>query len=112
PWSRWWQQWRVAAALLLALFLAEAGMTAAQGWKLAAANRDLQSAITQAAADALPGAEIVDPLLQLRRAVAAAGGSAGSGMLALLTRTMPSLAANTELRIQTLEYNHDSGELQ
>lgn len=112
PWARWWREWRIAAVLLLALFLAEAGMTAAAGWQLHAMNRDLQAAMTRTAAEALPGAEIVDPQLQLRRAVAVAGGSEGSGMLALLTRMLPSLSANPALRIQGLEYDQASGELQ
>ena len=112
PWRRWWQQWRVAALLLLALGLADMVLHAADLWRLQSQNENLRVAIQQHAADALPGAELADPLLQLRRAVTASGGGDHGGVLVLLTRMSPVFAANADVRVQSLEYSHDSGELQ
>lgn len=112
PWLRWWQHWRVAALLLLALGLADMVLNAADLWRLQSQNENLRVAIQQHAAAALPGAELADPLLQLRRAVTASGGGDHGGILALLTRMSPVFAANADIRVQSLEYSHDSGELQ
>lgn len=112
PWARWWREWRVAAVLLLGVFLTQAGFTAASAFQLARTNAALQSAIDATVGDALPGATIVDPLLQLRRAVVAAGGDEGTGLLPLLTRVAPLVAGNSGLRVQGLEYDQASGELQ
>lgn len=112
PWARWWREWRVAAVLLLGVFLAQAAFTTASAWQLARGNAQLRSVIEATAAEALPGAVIVDPLLQLRRAVVAAGGDEGTGLLPLLTRVAPLLADSRGLRVQGLEYDQASGELQ
>lgn len=112
PWARWWREWRLAAVLLLGVFLAQAGFTAASAFQLARANAALRASIDAAVAEALPGATIVDPLLQLRRAVVAAGGEEGTGLLPLLTRVAPLVAGNSALRVQGLEYDQASGELQ
>jgi general secretion pathway protein L len=112
PWQQWWRQWRVAAALVLALLLADIALSAADLWRMQRQNEALRLAMVNTAMEVLPGAELADPLLQLRRAVAAMGGGDQSGILAILTRMSPVFAAASDIRVQSLEYNHDSGELQ
>ena len=75
-------------------------------------QRKTRALMTRVITDALPGAALADPLLQLRRAVTASGGGDHGGILALLTRMSPVFAANADIRVQSLEYSHDSGELQ
>jgi general secretion pathway protein L len=112
PWGRWWRQWRMVAVLLLALLLADIAFTGADVWRAQRHNESLRLAINTEAARVLPGAVLVDPLLQLRRAVVASGGGDHGGMLSILTRMTPVFQTAGDVRVQSLDYNHDNGELQ
>lgn len=72
-----WQRWRVAAALLGALFLVHAGTRLWQLRQLQGASRALDAAITQVAATALPGGIMAGS--SLRAQVEQRLGAAGSG---------------------------------
>lgn len=112
PWGRWWRQWRVAALLLLGLLLSDALLTGVAIWREQQALAQLQDATRREVEAVLPGAVLVDPLLQLRRVVAAQGGDGSSGLLALLTRMAPVLAAQPGVRVEGLDYSGAQGELQ
>jgi len=74
-WSKRIGPWRRAALLLLSLCLLVIGQDAYQLQQLQARQEAVRSGVEQAFHQALPGAAMVDPMLQLRQA--AGGGASG-----------------------------------
>lgn len=112
PWGKWWQQWRMVAALLLALLLGDLTFTGLRAYQLQAELLALATELENTVQTVLPGAVLVDPMLQLRRAVSASGGGNNAGFLALLNRMTPVLASTGDAMVESMDYNAASGELQ
>ena len=112
PWPRLWQQWRVAAALLAGLWLADLGVTALETFKLKRQIAANESALVARYRSVAPDGAVVDPRLHLEQAIVALGGSAHPGFLTLLSRMQPVLAALPQARVASFDYDGSSGELQ
>ena len=93
------------------LFVSDFTATRIETGRLQGMLESVQAEVSTEFNQAMPGATVVDPLLQLQRSVAALEGSDREGLLTLLTRMAPVLAL-PEGSIQTLSYNGVTGELQ
>lgn len=111
PWRRWWRQWRVAAVLLLGILISDLAFTFHGIRQLERETEELLAAARAEVQQVLPDGVVVDPLLQLRRAVAAGGGADSLGFLALLSRMSPVLADSGSLAIESLEYSQNNAEI-
>jgi general secretion pathway protein L len=111
PWAQWWRQWRVAAALLAALLLTDLALSGYASVRMNRAAERNEADLVQLYRSVQPDGELVDPRLQLEQALAAVGANQ-QGFLTLLSRMGPALRAAPEARVQNLEYDGASGELQ
>jgi len=111
PWRRWWQNWRMAACLLAALWLADAAVTGFNDWQAQSARAALQQQIAAVFREVQPQGVLVDPVAQLRQLLAQSGG-AGQQLLPLLTRMAPVLRSEPESVVQALDFDAPSGSLQ
>ncbi len=112
PWAQWWRQWRVAAVLLAGLLLSDLALSAYDSWRLNGEAERMEAEILAMFRTVQPGAAAVDPRLQLEQALAATSASGGDGFLGLLSRMAPALQATPDARVQNLEFDGGSGELQ
>jgi general secretion pathway protein L len=112
PWDKWWQGWRWAAALVVGLFLTDQVITRYETRLLEQRLLTAENALSEIFAETLPDAVMVDPLLQLQRAVAALDGSERAGLLSLLTRMAPVLSGTGGHAVQNLSWDDATGELQ
>ncbi|MDY6982623.1 MAG: type II secretion system protein GspL [Pseudomonadota bacterium] len=112
PWTRWWREWRVAAVLLAGLLIADLAMSAYDIARLGRAASTNEEAILALYRSVQPDGLVVDPRLQLEQALAAVGAAGQEGFLALLGRMAPALQATPAARVQNLEYDSNSGDLQ
>lgn len=112
PWAEWWHQWRVAAILLVGLFVADLALSAWQGFRLNAEAERNEAGIVALYRRVQPDGVVVDARLQLEQALAAAGVSGGESFLGLLSRMAPALQASPGAQVQNLEYDGGSGDLQ
>lgn len=112
PWSQWWRQWRVAAALLVGLFVADLALSAYESSRLNAEAERNEADIMAQYRSVQPDGVVVDPRLQLEQALAAAGATGRDGFLALLSRMAPALQASPAAQVQNLEYDSGTGDLQ
>ncbi|MGV3591706.1 MAG: type II secretion system protein GspL, partial [Gammaproteobacteria bacterium] len=112
PWTRWWREWRIAAALLLGLLLTDLAMTAYDTLRLERAAAANEEAILALYRTVQPDGVVVDARLQLEQALAAVGAAGHEGFLALLGRMAPALQAVPAARVQNLDYDGNSGDLQ
>lgn len=112
PWAQWWRQWRVAAVLLVGLFVADLAQGAYASFRLNAEAERFEADIVALYRRVQPDGIVVDPRLQLEQALAAAGATGGEGFLALLSRMAPALQASPDAQVQNLEYDGGSGDLQ
>ena len=112
PWSEWWRQWRVAAALLAGLWLTDIGLAAVEGARLNRAAAANEAAVIELFRRVQPDGAIVDPRLQLEQALAAVGAAGQHGFLTLLGRMAPALQSATGTRVQNIEYDSGSGSVQ
>ncbi len=112
PWRHWWQQWRLVAVLLLGLLVTDIVATALQTRKIQRMTAAVDTEIVDLFRSVQPEAAIVDPRLQLERAVATLGGSSHGGLTKLLERLAPALESSPAIQIQNLDYDSTSGELQ
>ncbi|HEY0963933.1 MAG TPA: type II secretion system protein GspL [Pseudomonadales bacterium] len=112
PWARWWREWRVAAALLFGLLLGDLAMTAIDTARLERAATVNDEAILALYRSVQPDGVVVDARLQLEQALAAVGAAGQESFLALLGRMAPALQATPDARVQNLDYDGTSGDLQ
>lgn len=112
PWTRWWREWRVAAALLLGLLLTDLAMTAYDTLRLERVAAAGEDAILALYRTVQPDGVVVDARLQLEQALAAVGAAGHDGFLALLGRMAPALQAVPAAHVQNLDYDGNSGDLQ
>lgn len=111
PWRRWWQQWRVAALLLVALVAADGLFTLLETSRIRAAEAALQQELVTLFRSAVPQGQLVDPVAQLRAVVTQAGGNQ-QALLPLLTLLAPALQSAPDAQVQSLDFNAENGELQ
>jgi type II secretion system protein L len=111
PWAQWWRQWRVAAALLAALLLTDLVLSGYASVRMNRAAERNEADLVQLYRSVQPDGELVDPRLQLEQALAAVGANQ-QGFLTLLDRMGPALRAAPEARVQNLEYDGASGDMQ
>jgi general secretion pathway protein L len=111
PWARWWQQWRLPAALLAALLLVDGIATAVTTWHVQTDQRALQQDIITLYRQVEPQGTLVDPTLQLRELVNVAGGNAQQ-LLPLLSKLAPVLASEPASQVAALDFDGVTGELQ
>ena len=112
PWAQWWRQWRVAAALLLGLLFTDLASSAYESSRLNRAAAGQEAQVVELYRSVQPDGVVVDPRLQLEQALAAVGAADQEGFLSLLGRMAPALQATPEARVQNLEYDSGSGDLQ
>lgn len=111
PWGRWWQQWRVAAILLLAVGLADVATRVIKTRQLAATTRQLTEQTEATFRQVIPDGVMVDALLQLERRLAALQGNSANGFVALLNRAAPVIMNNPQLEVQNLDYSEGDQEI-
>ncbi len=111
PWQRWWQSWRIAACLLVALLVSDAAITSASTWHLRTERAALQQQLEQQFRQVQPQGALVDAVAQLRQLLAANGGN-GQQLLPLLTRMAPVLSTEPGSVVQALDFDALSGSLQ
>jgi type II secretion system protein L len=112
PWAAWWRQWRVAAALFAGLLLTDLALSAYQAFRLNRAAAGHEAAVIELYRSVQPDGVVVDPRLQLEQALAAVGAAGQEGFLSLLSRMAPALQATPDARVQNIEYDGTSGDLQ
>lgn|GEM_PF-663429 len=112
PWQHWWQQWRLVASLVLGLLVTDVVATVWQTKNVQQATAANDAGIVELFRSVQPDAVMVDPQLQLERAVAALGGNQHPRLTTLLQRMAPALEKMSATEIQSLDYNHNTGELQ
>lgn len=112
PWTSWWREWRVAAVLLVGLLITDLAMSAYDTMRLEHAATENEAAILALYRSVQPDGLVVDPRLQLEQALAAVGAAGQEGLLVLLSRMAPALQATPAARVQNLEYDANSGDLQ
>jgi general secretion pathway protein L len=112
PWHHWWRQWRLVAMLLVGLLITDVVATTLQAAKVRQATAAIDEQIVDLFRSVQPDAAIVDPRLQLERAVTALGGRTHEGLTELLDRMAPALEASPAIQVQNLDYNSSTGELQ
>ncbi|HTR00277.1 MAG TPA: type II secretion system protein GspL [Candidatus Acidoferrum sp.] len=110
PWQRWWRQWRLVAALAATLVLADAGITLANIWRLQSQQAVVQRQLVEQFRHVQPQGAMVDPLAQVRQALAQSGGQ--HALLPLLTQMAPALAGEQGVNVDLLDFDAISGALQ
>jgi general secretion pathway protein L len=111
PLARWWQQWRIAALLLVALLLTDVTLTGLQTRALAQQTAAAEAELLALFRSVQPEGAVVNPRLQLQQAIAGLGGRVQPGFLTLLGRMAPALAAQPGAAIRSLDYSAATGEL-
>lgn len=98
------QRWRLAAALAAAAVVLGFAHLLLERQQLARLAEQQRQEMAELYRAAVPSAtRVVDPELQLRSALAAAGQGTADGGLRLLALAAPGLAADSNIRIDTLE---------
>jgi general secretion pathway protein L len=112
PLGRWWQQWRVAAALFaaaLAIHLLASYMDYRQ---LQQQNIVLRTAVQDSYRKAYPRGAVVDAEKQLRRQLDALSGSAvGSSFVSMMGRVGSVVSASEGTSIVSINYSDKVGEM-
>ena len=112
PLSRWWQQWRLAAAVLLAAFGLQLLATWTDYMQLKRENLSLQSTLMASYRQAYPKGNAPDPEVQLRRQLASLQGSAQStGFVSLMDKVGAVIAGRKGTSIASINYSDRGGEL-
>jgi general secretion pathway protein L len=112
PWARWWREWRVAAVLLVGLLVSDLALTSYETLQIERAAARNEADILELYRSVQPDGRVVDARLQLEQALAAVGAAGQDGFLALLGRMAPALQSSPAARVQNLEYDASSGDLQ
>lgn len=112
PWERWWQRWKIAAMLVLAIAAAELATMAAEIHALDALQAASVEATTAIFHQVIPQGVIVDAPLQLQRRLEALRGNGDSGFVALLDKAAPVIMDNPDLSVQNLDYSEREREIQ
>lgn len=112
PWGGWWRQWRVAAALLLAIGCADLAARVIEINRLEGQVRELTRETESVFRQVMPEGAVVDPRLQLQRRLAVLEGNSAEGFVALLNRAAPVIMDNPRLDVQTLNYSGRDAEIQ
>lgn len=112
PFERWWRQWRPVAALLLVALLVH--MSA--GWldlrRLQGENVALREEIQSLYREVNPRGAVVDAEKQLRRQLAALGGTSDAAQFSALLEPLGlQLAAQPGAALASLNYSQRNGEL-
>lgn len=113
----WWQQWRWAAVFAIA---AIGGLMAREGvsiWQLNKASAVVLEQSQQALNDVFPEAPVTDnPRQQMRQSMAQLRASKGlgndGGLLALLKEVGPSIAQDTRVQLDEVEFRNEQLEIQ
>lgn len=112
PLGRWWQQWRVVAAVLLAAFTLQLIAGYASYVDLEQENLELRRAIESSYRRAFPKGALVDPEKQVRRQLDALRGTAqSSGFTQLLNRVGEIVAAKPGTSIASINYSDKGGDM-
>jgi type II secretion system protein L len=97
------REWRLPAALAAAVTLLFVGSQAAAWWQQSRAEKALDAQIAEVFAQALPGQPVVDVRAQIQGALGASG-SAGSGLLAVMSALAQAMAQAPAARIEALSF--------
>ncbi|MEP1470630.1 MAG: type II secretion system protein GspL [Halieaceae bacterium] len=112
PLRRWWQQWRMVAAVFAVAFLLQLLATGADYWQLKQENLALRTAVQSSYREAYPRGAVVDAEKQLRRQLDALRGSGqSSGFVSLLERVGSVISARPGTAIASINYSDKSGEM-
>jgi general secretion pathway protein L len=112
PWQRWCKEWRMVGMLTAALLVTDIVATVLQTAKVERARAAVEADIVELFQSVQPDAVIVDPQLQLERAVATLGGGKQVGLTKLLDSMAPALESLIAVEVQNLDYSSSTGELQ
>lgn len=112
PLGRWWNQWRVVAAVLVAAFTLQLVAGYASYVDLEQENLELRRAIESSYRRAFPKGALVDPEKQVRRQLDALRGTAqSSGFTHLLNRVGEIVAAKPGASIASINYSDKGGDM-
>lgn len=103
--GQYWRPWRVAAALAAVLLLVQVGVTLADYQRLGSERLALQEEIETIYRQAFPEAKkVVNPKVQMERALKQLRGGPGGGLNALLAEAGKEFRASPGLELQRLSY--------
>ncbi|MDO8862212.1 type II secretion system protein GspL [Haliea sp. E1-2-M8] len=112
PLARWWQQWRVAAAVLGVAFALQLAATWADYRALSRENLALRAAIESSYRQAMPEGALVDAERQLRRQLdGLRGGAGGGGFVRLLEQAGSIIAQRPGTSVVSINYSQRGGEM-
>lgn len=112
PLERWWQQWRIAAAVLGVAFALQLAATWADYRALSSENLALRAAIESSYRQAMPEGALVDAERQLRRQLdGLRGGGGGGGFVRLLEQAGGIIAQRPGTSVVSINYNQRGGEM-
>jgi general secretion pathway protein L len=112
PLGRWWSQWRVVAAVLVAAFTLQLVAGYANYVDLEQENLALRQAIETSYRRAFPRGALVDPEKQVRRQLDALRGTAqASGFTHMLNRVGKIVAAKPGAAIASINYSDKGGDM-
>lgn len=111
PWRRWWQQWRVAAALFFLALVVQWLFNYSDWQILKKDNRQLREQTEQVYRKVIPTGQLIDSKRQLQRQVNALKGQSSDGFMVLLDQVAEPLAAIEGLLLRSLNYNEAQAEM-
>ncbi len=112
PFTRWWKQWRTAAAVIGLAFCLQLVATYTEFVNLQQENTQLRAAVEESYRKANPRGAMVDAEKQLSRQLAALQGSAHSGgFVSLMSRLGEVIHANPGTSIASINYSDKADEV-
>ncbi|MEX1198347.1 MAG: type II secretion system protein GspL [Pseudohongiellaceae bacterium] len=113
PYARIWRRWRGAAMAVAAALLVYLSGSGLQLWVNEQRRAEVEQQIVNEYREVMPQGMLVNAASQLRNRLATlSGNGAGSGILTLLSRVTPALEASADVRVQRVEFNARSNQLQ
>jgi type II secretion system protein L len=111
PWDYWWQRWKVAAILVLAIGVFDLTTRVMEIQALDKLNAQTATETQAIFRQVIPDGVLVDAAVQLQRRLEALKGYDGSGFVALLEKAAPVIMDNPDLAVQNLEYSEKDREI-
>jgi type II secretion system protein L len=112
PLDKWWQQWRLVAAVFAAAFCLQLVASYASYVRLEQENLALRGEIQDSYRRAFPKGALVDPEKQVKRQLdALRGTSQSSGFVSLMNRVGEIVASKPGTAIASINYNDKGGEM-
>ena len=112
PWAKWWQNWRLVAALLVCAFIVEIAVEYHSFSQLQDRNLALRQQIEKRYRSVFPRGNLVDPEKQMRnQLVKLRGGAQGPGLVSVLNRIGRVVSSQPTATLAAINFNNNSGNI-